>query len=50
MAQSRWWGAARIVETPGVASLARPGGNVTSVFVFGSELGPKRLQLLREFR
>jgi hypothetical protein len=33
-----------------VASLSRPGGNVTGVFVFGSELGPKRLQLLREFR
>ena len=31
-----------------VASLSRPGGNVTGVSVFTSELGPKRLGLLRE--
>src|SRR5438132_1776306 len=31
-----------------VASLARPGGNVTGNTFLGPELGPKRLQLLRE--
>jgi putative tryptophan/tyrosine transport system substrate-binding protein len=31
-----------------VETLNRPGGNATGVFVFVTELGPKRLQLLRE--
>jgi putative tryptophan/tyrosine transport system substrate-binding protein len=31
-----------------VASLARPGGNVTGVASLNTELGPKRLELLRE--
>jgi len=31
-----------------VETLNRPGGNATGVLVFASELGPKRLQLLRE--
>jgi putative tryptophan/tyrosine transport system substrate-binding protein len=31
-----------------VASLARPGGNVTGVASMNTELGPKRLELLRE--
>src|SRR5215467_9020241 len=31
-----------------VASLARPGGNVTGSSLFGPDLSPKRLQLLQE--
>ena len=31
-----------------VASFNRPGGNATGVFVVGSELGPKRFELVRE--
>jgi putative ABC transport system substrate-binding protein len=36
------------VEQEIVASLARPGGNVTGLAILVQELGPKRLQLLRE--
>jgi putative tryptophan/tyrosine transport system substrate-binding protein len=31
-----------------VGSLARPGGNVTGLTMFASELGAKRVQLLKE--
>jgi putative ABC transport system substrate-binding protein len=36
------------VERGYVQSLARPGGNVTGITNFGTELGPKRLQLLKQ--
>jgi putative ABC transport system substrate-binding protein len=31
-----------------VSSLARPGGNVTGIVSLGAEIGPKRMELLRE--
>jgi len=36
------------VETGLVASMSRPGGNVTGVSILDVELGPKRLELLHE--
>jgi putative ABC transport system substrate-binding protein len=36
------------VERGLVASINRPGGNVTGVSWFGAELGPKRLEVLRQ--
>ena len=40
--------AANPVETGLVASLARPGGNVTGMSIMTSQLGGKRLELLKE--
>ena len=40
--------AANPVEQGFVASLARPGGNVTGLSLLVQELGPKRLELLKE--
>jgi putative ABC transport system substrate-binding protein len=36
------------VETSLVASLAKPGGNLTGISNLGLELGPKRLEVMRE--
>ncbi|MEO7726783.1 MAG: ABC transporter substrate-binding protein [Burkholderiales bacterium] len=38
------------VEQKVIASLARPGGNVTGMAIMAQELGPKRLQLLKEIQ
>lgn len=42
------WGAADLVRSGLVASLARPGGNVTGFVDLSPELGGKRLELLRD--
>jgi putative ABC transport system substrate-binding protein len=44
-----FWSATDPVATGLVASLNRPGGNVTGVYSLSSELGTKQLGLLREF-
>ena len=36
------------IELGLIASLSRPGGNVTGISILNAELGPKRLELLRE--
>jgi len=41
-------GVADVVETGMVASLARPGGNITGLAVNAAEIAAKRLQLLRD--
>ena len=38
------------VATGFVASLARPGGNITGITTIAAELGPKLLELIREFQ
>jgi len=43
-------GAGDAVAAGHVVSLAHPGGNVTGLSVLGTELSPKRLQLLKELR
>ncbi len=42
------WGATDLVRAGLVASLARPGGNVTGTFDLSPELSGKRLELLKE--
>jgi putative ABC transport system substrate-binding protein len=44
-----FWAATDPVATGLVASLNRPGGNVTGVYSLANELGTKQLGLLREF-
>lgn len=41
-----FWGRSGLIETGMVANLARPGGNVTGVYMLGAELDAKRLDLL----
>ena len=43
-----FWGAEGLIESGLVASFARPGGNVTGVYMFAAELDAKRLELLLE--
>src|SRR6478752_529274 len=44
---SSWQGSTRS-KVGLVASMSRPGGNITGVSILDVELGPKRLQLLHE--
>ena len=41
-----YWGAHGLIESGIVASFARPGGNVTGVYMLAAELDAKRLELL----
>ena len=41
-----YWGADGLIESGIVASFARPGGNVTGVYMLAAELDAKRLELL----
>ena len=43
-----FWGGEGLVETGIVASFARPGGNVTGVYMLAAELDAKRFELLLE--
>ena len=41
-----YWGAAGLIESGIVATFARPGGNVTGIYMLAAELDAKRLELL----
>jgi len=41
-----FWGTSGLIESGIVANLARPGGNVTGVYMLAAELDAKRLELL----
>jgi ABC-type uncharacterized transport system substrate-binding protein len=43
-----FWGGEGLLESGMVASFARPGGNVTGVYMFAAELDAKRCELLLE--
>jgi putative tryptophan/tyrosine transport system substrate-binding protein len=43
-----FWGGEGLLESGVVASFARPGGNVTGVYMLAAELDAKRLELLLE--
>ena len=43
-----YWGGPDLVESGIVASLARPGGNITGIHMLNTALEPKRLELLLE--
>ena len=43
-----FWGRGGLLESGVVASFARPGGNVTGVYMLGAELDAKRFELLLE--
>ena len=44
----RFWGAEGLIESGVVASFARPGGNITGVYMLAAELDAKRFELLLE--
>jgi len=43
-----FWGSEGLVESGIVASFARPGGNITGVYMLAAELDAKRFELLLE--
>ena len=44
----RYWGEPDLLGSGLVASFNRPGGNVTGIYMIGSALNPKRLELLKQ--